>query len=609
MRTVLNAYAESWRHRAFVVPIFIGVRLLSFAIIAPLTGAIVSIAISLSNQTALTDQDIARFVLTPSGFVAALVVISVFLTGSFVGFSAMAVDMRAQHARGLRALRVALQKMLGNLPTLLAYAALLALRVMAITLPFVLLGLGIASQLISEHDINFYLSTRPPEFYLTIGIASVLLTAMAVLLVHRLLGWALSLHMVLFSGAGPNEAFAKSQQLMAGHRVGLLWAFLIWLGIRLSLTAGLGIVFGFLILLVPDLFQGIRSALTIMLVIAGLWSLASMCVTAISLGALAALLDRLFSGSGAAERPEPAGKARLLSVPILLAGSAALILFGLVFGGIMLDQIKTDDKVEVIAHRGAAGARPENTLAAVKKAIEDGADWVEIDVQETADGEVVVMHDSDFMKVSGNGLRIWDATMDDLAGIDIGSWYDPAYASERVPTLKEVLDTARGRANVLVELKYYGHDIDLEARTIAIIEAADMVDQIAIMSLKYPAVQKTLALRPDWRVGVLAATSIGDLTGLDGDFIAVNAVQASPRLVNATHSAGKQIYVWTVNDPLQMSSMMSLGVDGIITDEPALAREVLAMRATMSTPQRLLLLLADWFGLALPSDPYHAPAS
>ena len=96
LKPVVDAYWNAWQRRAFVVPIFIGVRLLSFAIIAPLTGVVGSLAIALSDQTALTDQDIARFLLTPLGFVASLVAVAVFLTGSFIGFAAMAIDARGQ---------------------------------------------------------------------------------------------------------------------------------------------------------------------------------------------------------------------------------------------------------------------------------------------------------------------------------------------------------------------------------------------------------------------------------------------------------------------------------------------------------------------------------
>ena len=141
--------------------------------------------------------------------------------------------------------------------------------------------------------------------------------------------------------------------------------------------------------------------------------------------------------------------------------------------------------------------------------------------------------------------------------------------------------------------------MDLENRVIRIVEDAGMADQVAIMSLKYPAVQKMLSLRPDWPTGVLAATAIGDLTGLEGDFIAVSTTAANGPLARRAGAAGKDLYVWTVNDALSMSAMISMGVSGLITDDPALANQVLAERAEMSTPQRLALLLTQRFGVTL----------
>ncbi len=102
--------------------------------------------------------------------------------------------------------------------------------------------------------------------------------------------------------------------------------------------------------------------------------------------------------------------------------------------------------MQIMAHRGASVAAPENTMAAFRQAIDDGADWIEIDVQETADGEVVVSHDSDFMKLSGNPLKIWDAKLDDLSDIDIGTWVDPKYSDERVPTLSRSCVCAKTRS-------------------------------------------------------------------------------------------------------------------------------------------------------------------
>jgi glycerophosphoryl diester phosphodiesterase len=104
-------------------------------------------------------------------------------------------------------------------------------------------------------------------------------------------------------------------------------------------------------------------------------------------------------------------------------------------------------------------------------------------------------------------------------------------------------------------------------------------------------------MRPDLRTGVLAATAVGDLAGLKTDFLAVNLGLVTPDLIRSAHAAGKDVYAWTVDDPITMSRMISQGLDGLITDEPAVARQVLTYRAELSTPERLLLSLLDRFGL------------
>ncbi|MEQ9067517.1 MAG: glycerophosphodiester phosphodiesterase family protein, partial [Gimesia chilikensis] len=172
-----------------------------------------------------------------------------------------------------------------------------------------------------------------------------------------------------------------------------------------------------------------------------------------------------------------------------------------------------------MAHRGASKAAPENTMAAFQAAIDEGADWIELDVQESADGKVVVIHDSDFMKLSRNPLKVWDAKQDDLAGIDIGSWLDPKFNAERVPLLSDVLHLCKDKVGVIIELKYYGHDEQLEQRVVDIVEAAGMAEQVMIMSLKPEGVAKTKALRPDWKCGVLLSVYAGNLKEIKADFL------------------------------------------------------------------------------------------
>jgi glycerophosphoryl diester phosphodiesterase len=158
------------------------------------------------------------------------------------------------------------------------------------------------------------------------------------------------------------------------------------------------------------------------------------------------------------------------------------------------------------------------------------------------------------------------------------------------------LEFCKNRINVLIELKYYGQEKRLEERVVNIVEAAGMQDQIRVMSLSYPGIQKMKFLRPEWKTGLLSSVSIGDITRLDADFFAVNASFASRAFIRHIHQRGRKVLVWTVNDPVSISAMMSKGVDGIITDEPQLAANIRLERAELSLHQRIMIQLASLIG-------------
>ena len=123
-----------------------------------------------------------------------------------------------------------------------------------------------------------------------------------------------------------------------------------------------------------------------------------------------------------------------------------------------------------------------------------------------------------------------------------------------------------------------------------------MEDEVLMMSLKRDSIQKVRVLRPSWTIGLLSAVAIGDLTEVDADFLAVNTGIATRGFVTAARKRGKAVHVWTVNDPVTMSTMIGRGIDNLITDKPAFAREVLRQRAELGSLERLLLELAILFG-------------
>ena len=604
LRDVLASYRASLQFLWPFTLIHLSVRLLAAAVIVPLSGVVLTAALAASGQNVVTDQDIVGFLLTPAGFAGALALISLSIVASVLDVAVMTDTLRRQEHRMHRAVISGLGLFLERFTGLFAFAVQLVLRVLLIAAPFLLLGAAIAWLALGRYDINYYLTYRPPAFLAAAGIGGVLLAGLAVLLVARLSSWAIALHLFLFGQVRPRRSFADSARQLHGRRMQVIWRIVAWALLRTLLVV---LVAGIAAVLVGGAQQLFGANLRLLafstVALLLLWGLANAVVSALANGALGALLDRLYreATGDTSARTQPVARRPLAggALPVsLLLGSAAVALGGgLYLGGNLAERVSAERDVEIIAHRGASVARPENTMAAIEQALVERADWVEIDVQETADGEVVVAHDSDFMKMAGVDLKVWDATMADLDEIDIGSWFDPAYAGERTPTLREVLLAAKGRGKVLIELKYYGHDVALESRVAEIVEATGMSADVAVMSLKIPAVRKMQALRPEWTHGILAATAVGDLSALDADFLAVNTGQISLDLIRRTHEQGRKLYVWTVNDPVTMVRLISMGVDGLITDQPALARQVMEARNGLSSPERLLLWLSDRFRL------------
>ncbi len=584
---------------------------LGLVLFAPLAGIIGRLLLRLSGQPALADQDIAWFLLSPFGMVTLILFTALLITIlSFEQASLMAIS--AGSAGGLyTGTRQALYFTAMRAGKIFAFTVRLVTRLLIITLPFLATAGVIAWFLITDYDINYYLTEKPPEFLLAATLIALSLLTMLVIVVRKLLAWSLTLPLILFTELPASRSFAESEKLTQGHKRTILAALAIWALAAFLLGAlVLGIVQVLGSRLVPLFFDSIGWLVPVLGGLVALWLVGNLLITAFTSGSFASLLVVFYKQYGPAFRPgdlmdnQQGWRWRLTAPRFALLLIGAAVVAGLV-GTWLLNGIRIQDDVLIVAHRGAAGKAPENTLASVRQAIQDGADWVEIDVQESRDGEVVVIHDSDFMKLAGVDLKVWDGTLKQLQEIDIGSWFGPEFSAERVPTLIDVLEEVRGQSRLVIELKYYGHDQQLEQRVVDIVEQAGMVNDVAIMSLQYDGIRKIRDLRPEWVIGLLSAKAIGNLASLDVDFLAVNMGMAKPGFIRRAQLAGKQVFVWTLNDPVSLSRMMSLGVDGVITDEPEMAREVLAERSGLSSVERLLVHTAVLFGRPVPPRLYR----
>jgi len=587
-----------WRSLAITDLVY---KVVAFALLTPGTLLLLRWMASGAHTRVVADTDIARF------FLATPVGILILVFGSAILAAITALEMACLMGIGLAGAngirlnaRSALVFGAKRAPFVLALIWHMVIRVLLGLLPFAA-ALGLIYWLFLRwHDINYYLARRPWGFYVAATLSAVIAAALAALLVRTLARWALALPLVLFENVLPRRALGESARRSAGNRPVILlvlasWAILgsiLLYGARwLPEVIGRGLAPG---------FSGSLAALLLFIAsLALLWLAAGLIVAILNASLFALLIVRLYLRVGEPSEPRVPGPVNLgrFGAPVQFsrraaAGVAAIVLLACVgFALLALAVTRRNEPVAVIAHRGSSAAAPENTLAAFRLAVEQGADFVELDVQESADGEVLVVHDSDLMKIGGSPLKIWETDAAKLRTVDIGSHAGPQFSAERVPTLAEALAVCKGRARVIVELKSYGHDQHLEERVASIVEGAGMADDCIYMSLDHAQIGRMKRLRPSWRCGVLVAKAVGNLTSLDADFLAVEKKIATGRFVRRSHRAGKDVYVWTVNDPTRMLTAMSHGVDGLITDRPDVARQVVARRAAMSDGQRLLLAL------------------
>ena len=252
---------------------------------------------------------------------------------------------------------------------------------------------------------------------------------------------------------------------------------------------------------------------------------------------------------------------------------------------------RLDRAVLVTAHRGSSGRAPENTMAALRLAVEDGAQYVEFDVMETGDGQVVVFHDTDLERVTGVKAKIWEKTAAELAELDNGSHFDPRFSDERIPTLDDFLAFAKGRVRLNIEVKPHEREKGLAKSVVEAVRRHGMQDDVIITSNNYPILQRIRALDPELRIGSIIAARLGRVETLDVDFYSVQPKIATVAFVRNAHADGRDVHVWTVNEKAQMERLLDNGVDVLITDWPKRAFEVLESRSDLDELNAAVLRL------------------
>jgi glycerophosphoryl diester phosphodiesterase len=594
------AYLAAW----------IVVEILAAAALAPIASWSTAWLIDRTGRYAVANEDIALFLLSPEGLGAGLVIAIITITGIALGRAAVLLTAREcelRHGAGLPVARLetAVRSVLMAASMSPRIALLVGRQVVilaAIASPFVAAVVVTAWLATRNADLYWLVTIRPTRYWIALGVIVLVAIAGLIALAPIVLRWSISLPLCVLQGRGARDALRESAAMMRGRLRTVATARLGWF-IGAEIIGSLAL--GALMLASAALLEREIGSLRITALIAAL---------ALLVHGLLLALRSIVVGVGDAlicyelwRRAVPAGLDDRAAAPTLRAGAwidavsrkawiAALVVAGVFLAASLaalsvLRTLSTPVEVEITAHRGAAAVAPENTLAAFAAAIELGADRIELDAILTADGQIAVFHDTDLRRMANDRRQVSAVTLAELQALDVGSWFGPEFAAERMPTLAEAMDAVSNSPRPIplnVELKVSGDPEPLASAVSALLRARGDTESV-VTSLSLPALAAARRADPDRRIGVIVTASLGDFTRVDADFYSVPASRATAGLLASARDSGREVHAWGVSDIDLFTNLALRGVDGVITADVEALRGRLVELNELDDLERLVL--------------------
>lgn len=231
----------------------------------------------------------------------------------------------------------------------------------------------------------------------------------------------------------------------------------------------------------------------------------------------------------------------------------------------------------IIGHRGSSGEAPENTLASIELAIEQGCQGIETDLQLTKDGEIVVFHDWSVERTTNGQGEIKDLTLEELSTLDLGSWFSQEFKNEKILTLESLLNIIP--ENLLLNLEVKSRSFDnrgIEEEVVKILEKNNRLKNIVVSSFNHKSLKRIQKLNSELKLGILyEAYFINPVESLKSSELNIHSIHPAHYYVDKdfieeAEKNNLKVYSWTVNDIESANRLKDLGVTGIITNYPGL---------------------------------------
>ncbi len=562
-------------------------KIISLIIFTPIFIKCFNLIMNLTGYKYLTLENISNFLLNPLTIILLLILILVIMVYSMFDITTIIIILDASYNHNkikiLDIINISLKKCqkmftINNIP--LAFLTLFII-------PF--LNIGVTSSYISTikipEFINEFIIQNAPLLYTNIIIT--------IILIIILLRWIYSLHYYILEDTNFKEARKRSIKLSKHKHLKDLLA-LVSIQIISSLIYFIFIILGIiLIFLLDKIFGNIIIIKSIIATIIWIFIALSLIIyvlmaTPISYAIISSLyylhkkknkekIIPLKIVSVKKDKKQNKNIVKLITTIYFISLILGTIFtYGIYKGeyNLNIEYVRT---LEVTAHRGSSIKYPENTILSFIKAKKEGADWIELDVQQTKDKEIIVLHDTNLKRTTGLNKEVWKTTYNEIKMLDAGSYLSKKYKDERIPLLKDVIIWAKkNNMKLNIELKPTGNEKDFEKAVVDIINEFNYTKNCVITSQSYNVLEEVKKYNPKIETVYVMSIAYGNITYLDkADHFSVEASNANENLVTSIHKKGKKLYVWTVNTEENIRKMIDLNVDNIVTDNITLAKDII----------------------------------
>ena len=578
-------------------------KLLLLAIGTPILAMLLKMTMKLAGVTYLNDENLLAYLKHPSTIVVIIMMLFAFAFFSFVELSALAACFACYSRKkriwaggmfrtGLRSFGKVFKG--SGIPAFLAYMAVMPLAQFSLSS-----GMFMAPLMPLMRRIFYSVNSRA-------AVAAYILVQL--LFIILMISSCYSIHYLILTKNSFRDCVKKSKEKMSGQRFRMIFSLFLW-SISVVLLIGL-VTFGlsFIIIFIIKGFSApnaaFKSALKVLRYAFSVFTAVSAFFSAPAV--MWWLTERFLADEKEEELTLPDSneqklhRGRKAAVGAVLLATAVVMnlsYFKALYRGNINLNVGIITRTHVTAHRGFSRKAPENTMPAFQAALACGAAFIELDVQLTKDGELVVIHDDKLDRTTDGKGYVKNYTYEELSKLSAGKWFGKEHAFDdvQIPLLSEVLELTGDDIMLNIEIKKSGNPKATAEKTVALIEEYGVVNSCYVTSFSYPALKKVKQLNPKIKTAFIAnlatATSYAQLPYIDA--VSMNYLFVNQSVVNTAHHHGKRVFVWTVDRQSEMQKMMALGVDNIITDCPDKAMEVVDSQKVGDT---VLTVLKSIFG-------------